>query len=88
MNWIIEIYKNSVVVIGDNNYRSNYEVRTGWQANVDKVENIYIVSLKNTQNADNVIHLSMLPVENTTILWKNIEDVYRSFDNINTITKL
>ncbi len=82
MKWIVEIAKNSVKIINDNQYSAIYEVKDGWFAGVDKVDDFFLVSLSKGSNetVKHKIHLCMLPANDSSVIWKNINDLYRSYD--------
>lgn len=74
MNWIVEIGKTNVNIVTDTNYKSSHEVKPGWQAGIDKMSEFIMVKLS---RGDKSIYLAMLPVKDTSVIWKNIDDAYK-----------
>lgn len=74
MNWIVEIGKTNVHIVTDTNYKSSYEVKPGWQAGIDKMSEFIMVKLS---CGDKTIYLAMLPVNDTSVIWRNIDDAYK-----------
>lgn len=83
MNWIVNISKNAVTLINQNNEKvSAADIRPGWTATVDKIDEFVLVKLVNSENK--AIHLYMLPADCTSIIWTNIYDIYRQYEtNLN-----
>jgi len=80
MNWIVEIGKNYVRVKNDIGYKSYYEIKPGWRGGVDKVDDFLMAKVT---SADKVIHLAMLPVTCTSVIWKNIDEAYKLYEQKN-----
>ena len=78
MEWIVKISKNTVTLFENMNVFSTVEIRKGWTATVDKVDDYIMVKLVNTEGKP--IHLCMLPAGNVSIIWENINDAYRLYE--------
>ena len=80
MHWIVEITRTSVKVFNtENRYETYHEIKPGWQAAVDKMDDIFLVNLKDS--AGHTIHLAMLPKQMTSVVLKNISDIYKQIES-------
>ena len=81
MEWIIEITKKNIIISaftnGQSNYRYSFDVRDGWQATVDKMDELLLVKL---YKGDKVIHVGMFPLHLATVIWRDISDIYKSYE--------
>jgi len=81
MEWVIEIGKRSVTISaftdGQSSYRYIVDVRDGWQATVDKMDELLLVKL---YRGEKVIHVGMFPLHLTTVVWRDISDIYKSYE--------
>lgn len=79
MEWIIEITKKNIIISaftnGQSNYRYSVDVRDGWQATVDKMDELLLVKL---YKEDKVIHVGMFPLHLATVIWRDISDIYKN----------
>lgn len=81
MEWIIEISKKTILVSaytnGQSNYRYSVDIKDGWQATVDKMDELLLVKLF---KGDKVIHIGMFPLHLAAVVWRDIGDIYKSYE--------
>jgi hypothetical protein len=80
MKWIVEIGKFAVNIQNDCGYKRTYSVKQGWIASADKVDEFMIVKIMNAKDQKATIHLCMLPVDDVSLVWIDIDYIYKRFE--------
>lgn len=79
MKWVVEIGKFAVNMQNDCGYNRTYQIKPGWMGSADKVDEFIIVKIVSVKDKDAAIHLCMIPAADTSLLWVDIDEMYRKF---------